>query len=117
MTKQKKMMHDEIQKASGFFDAIMFHSKLAKKEIGIATVYRFLNELEKKGEIHAYMCDNRKIYSLSQKNHVHFTCEHCGKMEHLHPRNIDFLRDAFSGEICHFQINVAGVCKECVRKL
>ncbi len=108
-------MHGELQKMTTFFDAYEFHSRISGKDLhlGIATVYRFLNDIEKKGEIHSYLCENRKIYSLNKNNHIHFTCEECGGKKHLPLKNVHFLKEIVTGEICHFQIDIKGICREC----
>ena len=115
MTKQKKLLHDEINKLSSFFDAYQLHAQIIKKDkrLGLATIYRFLNALENNGEIHSFICDNKKIYSNNKKSHAHFTCEQCGILKHIHIKNADFLNEFVEDEICHFQIELAGICSKC----
>jgi len=114
MTNQKKLLYEQVKSFNSFFDAYEFHTKIAKKnkKISLATVYRFLNNLEKDGNIHHFICDNKKIYSNSTTNHAHFTCEKCGKVKHIKIKNADFLSD-FVDEVCHFQIELTGVCSDC----
>ncbi len=116
-TKQKNIMIQAVQSSKSFFDAAALQQKIhsLNSRIGIATTYRFLKQLEEKGEIHSFLCDKRKIYSLSKQNHVHFSCEHCGKKTHLVLKNVDFLKQEITDEICHFQLDLVGVCKECVK--
>ena len=115
MTKQKQVMHDELAKFSSFFDAYELHEKVAKKnsKIGIATVYRFLNNLEDSGGVHSYLCDNKRIYSFGKKSHIHFTCENCNAKKHIDLKNVDFLKEVVDERICHFQIDLSGLCKNC----
>ncbi len=114
ITKQKKLLKEIVTKLDNFFDAEEVYKRVEKEGVGIATVYRFLKQLEEKEEIHAFICDERKIYSLSQKNHAHFSCEECGKVEHLNLKKVDFLK--VSGKACHFQLDVKGKCKDCLEK-
>lgn len=118
MTKQKQTLYQELRNAKTFFDVNELHRRAAQKDtrIGIATIYRFLKALEEKGEIHSYLCEDRKIYSLSEKNHVHFCCESCGTIRHLDLKKADFLRVAGGEEICHFQVNITGLCSTCRQK-
>ncbi|MEK6839560.1 MAG: transcriptional repressor [Nanoarchaeota archaeon] len=116
ITKQKKILEEALSHFHTFFNAEDFHAHVIKKGIGIATVYRFLNTQEEQGLLHSFMCKNRKIYSLSQKNHIHFRCEHCGKIQHLTHKKLDFLGD-ITGEVCHVQIDIAGVCETCKKRL
>lgn len=114
LTAQKRMLYTEVEKFSSFFDAYELHAKIDKrKNIGLATVYRFLNTLEKHGEIHSFMCNNKKIYSHNKTNHVHFTCEKCKKIKHVTLKNVDFLKEISDHKICHFQIELVGFCDQC----
>jgi len=117
-TKQKELLEGEIKKINHFFTAHELFSKiyLKDKKIGIATIYRYLKYLVNQAKIHSYQCNRRTIYSLHQKNHCHFTCERCGKTEHINIKSIDFMKNNLNGSICHFQINVNGVCKRCLNK-
>lgn len=118
MTKQKRLLHGVVERFSGFFDAQQFAAKAQEQDrkLGMATAYRFLKSLEDQGSIHSFVCDQRKIYSRSSKNHAHFTCEKCGAKNHLTLRKMDFLADLREGDVCHVQVDVVGVCKECRRK-
>src|SRR3989344_4068314 len=115
LTNQKKSISEEITKLNSFFDAQMLYEIIKKKDknIGLATIYRFLNSLEKDGNIHSFVCDNKKIYSNKKTNHAHFRCEKCNKLEHIKVKNVDFL-DLVEYDICHFQIELVGVCKGCI---
>ncbi|MEN9626033.1 MAG: hypothetical protein RL557_361 [archaeon] len=117
-TSQKILLQEEIQKSNSFFNAEELHQKVRKKDktIGIATVYRFLKSLKEKNKIHSYTCNRRIIYSLENKNHCHFVCENCGKTEHIHVSSLDFIKNKMSGIICHFQIDIAGLCEKCREK-
>ena len=118
MTKQKKHLYETVQVFTSFFNAEELYQKCSSKNlnIGIATVYRFLQSMERQGEIHTYLCNNRKIYSLSKKSHIHFTCEQCGKMEHLNITKIDFVHDVIQGKVCHFQVDAMGICQQCIQQ-
>src|SRR3989344_7961913 len=83
MTNQKKILNDEVKRFNSFFDAPTLHKKLRSKNIGLATIYRFLNALEQEGSIHSFTCENRKIYSTDKTSHAHFRCERCGKSKHI----------------------------------
>ena len=117
-TKQKIVLEGEIKKFSSFFTAEDLHEKAKNKDnkIGVATVYRFLKQLKKKNQIHSYLCDRKMIYSFSEENHCHFLCQKCGKITHISIGSIDFLKRNLKGSICHFQVNVEGICDDCKRK-
>ena len=115
-TQQKQLIMAEIITFNSFFNAEELYSKVSKKKprIGIATIYRFLNDLTKNGEIHSFLCNRKTLYSNSKKNHCHFTCERCGERKHLNIKKLDFLNEQVEGELCHFQIDITGVCKKCL---
>ncbi len=117
MTNQKKILYEEIKQFSSFFDAYELHARIVKKNqrIGLATVYRFLNTLESDGEIHSFMCDNKRIYSNNKRSHAHFKCEKCSDIKHIQIKNVDFLHESVNDEICHFQIELSGICSNCKR--
>lgn len=113
MTKQKRIMIESLNKFDNFFDAVDLHNQVSKKmNVGIATIYRFLSDLEKESKIHWYMCKGRKIYSKGRTNHVHFICESCNSSKHVELDKIDFISD-FKTKICHFQLDMFGTCDKC----
>lgn len=118
LTKQKRLLQDTLTQFTSFFDAYELHNIVVKKNpnIGLATIYRFLNALEFAGELHSFLCDNKKIYSLSKTNHAHFKCEKCGIIKHIKIKNLDFLSEFKQEQICHFQIELHGVCEKCREK-
>ena len=114
LTKQKELLYGELEKISSFFDAEELNSRVAG--VGLATTYRFLSSLVQEGKIHSFQCNRKTIYSTNSKNHSHFKCEQCGKVAHLGIKKIDPLQEEVKGKICHFQIDITGICEECVRK-
>ncbi len=117
-TKQKETLEEEIKKKNTFFTAEDFFKDIQKKKrkIGIATIYRFLNEKVKKNELHSYSCNRRTLFSTEKKTHAHFSCEVCKTQKHLEIKNVDFLKNEISGEVCHFQLDITGVCEKCLKK-
>ena len=116
-TKQKEIIQKELNKIKTFFSAEELYDKVKKKDknIGIATIYRFLNELKKNHEIYSYICDRRQIYSQEKKSHCHFTCEETGKVIHFDIDSLDFLKNKLPGTITSFQLEVRGICKKCLK--
>ncbi|MCA9487936.1 MAG: transcriptional repressor [Nanoarchaeota archaeon] len=116
-TKQKEILEKEINKIESFFTAEDLLEKANKidEKIGIATIYRFLKELTKKGELHSYLCNRKKIYSKNKKSHCHFKCKRCGKSSHINIESLDFLKKQIKSPICHFQIDITGTCENCLK--
>jgi Fe2+ or Zn2+ uptake regulation protein len=115
-TLQKKILREELVKFNSFFDGSDLYKKASKRnhKIGVATVYRFLKKLVEAGEIHSYLCEKRTIYSRNKNNHCHFVCKKCGEIKHFQLKHLDFLD--IKGEVCHFQIDVNGICEKCLRE-
>tara|TARA_Y100000310_G_scaffold249360_1_gene255413 strand:- start:234 stop:602 length:369 start_codon:yes stop_codon:yes gene_type:complete len=117
-TNQKRMIEKEIDNLSSFFDVEKLYRQVSKKNkrIGIATVYRFLKKLTEEGKIHSYSCNRKIIYSSNIKSHCHFICENCGNIKHINLKKLDFMQKEVKGNICHFQIDITGVCEKCQTK-
>ena len=117
-TKQKELLEEELNKFSTLFTAEDLLEKAQKRDhkLGIATVYRFLKELRQEHLCHTYQCSGKTIYSRESTHHCHFHCQKCGKEEHFSVENLDFLQKKVPGEICHFQIDAEGICRNCLQK-
>ncbi|HIH11887.1 TPA: transcriptional repressor [Candidatus Woesearchaeota archaeon] len=116
ITKQKKILLDALAECSSFFSVEELQElvKTKNQNMGIATIYRFLKKSEESGKVHSYICNNRKIYSTHTKNHIHFICERCLKIHHIHLAKADFLQKNIPGKSCHFQLNISGICTQCL---
>jgi len=114
-THQKNVMRCEVVNMNSFFSGEDLLNRVRKSDpsIGKATVYRFLKEMKDKKLLHFYNCDRKTLYSKSQKSHCHFICEKCSTTKHIEIKNLDFLKKNMQEEICHFQIDVYGLCSEC----
>ncbi len=117
-TKQKSIIYDEIVRIKTFFSAEDLHNRLQKKpaSLGIATIYRSLNRFVKEGKLCSYVCNRRILYSQHNKNHCHFICENCNKNVYFEIKSIDFLKNKIDGKICHFQVDLSGLCNDCLKK-
>ncbi len=127
-TKQKGLIYDEITKIKTFFSAEDLHNRLHKNKknennnnkkntsLGIATIYRSLNRFVKEGRLCSYVCNRRMLYSQHNRNHCHFICENCNKNVYFEIKSIDFLKNKIDGKICHFQVDLSGLCSDCLKK-
>lgn len=116
ITRQMRLIDEHIKGFNAFFTADELFESVVKTEphIGIATVYRYLNERKNDGMLHTYYCDRRRIYSINENSHCHFICSECGNTEHVKIEKIDFLKKGVEGKVCHFQIDIYGICKKCL---
>jgi Fur family transcriptional regulator, ferric uptake regulator len=115
MTKQKRLIAEELETFDSFFSADDLHRRVNQKDPSVAkaTVYRYLKDLRDSNHLHSYLCDRRLVYSKKHSNHSHFTCQQCGRVVHFDVDSIDFLKGKVPGSICHFLIDVSGICDEC----
>lgn len=114
-TKQKEIIDKQIKEFKTFFTVEDLYEKIKAidKNIGLATIYRFLKTLRKDKKIFFYTCNNKLVYSKENKSHCHFVCEKTGKIIHFNINSLDFLKDKIPGSITSFQIEVKGLCDEC----
>lgn len=117
-TRQKKAIEETIRKTNKFFTAEDIYNKIKKDYagIGIATVYRFLKELQRERIIHAFICDRKSLYSKKEMSHSHFVCEVCGVKRHIEIDRVDFLKKFLDEDLCHVQIELSGICSNCKSK-
>ncbi len=115
-TRQKGLIKKEIDCCNSFFTAEELLERIRKTDskIGLATIYRLLKDMREQRELHSYLCNRKTIYSRDKKSHSHFICQRCNKIIHFDVDSIDFLKKKIQGNICHFQLDVTGVCEECV---
>jgi len=117
-TRQKSIIEEEATKFDSFFTADELFEMVRKRDpnIGIATVYRYLRDTGCNGELHTYYCDRRTIYSINDDSHCHFRCTQCDTVSHISIKKIDFMQKGVKGRICHFQIDIYGICEDCLGK-
>ena len=113
-TRQKQYIQKKLDEIDAFFNAedLLEAAKKENKKIGIATIYRFLNELKKDNLIYSYRCNRRTVFSNQNKSHCHFICENTGKIIHFRIDSLDFLKNKIPGTIKSFQLEVKGTCNE-----
>lgn len=108
-TKQKKVLESVLREIEGFFHAKQLHDKAKKEDenLGIATVYRFLNRKVTNKELFKYICDRKNVFS-KQKTHCHFINEETGEIRHFDIENLTFLDEVLDANISSISIEVKG---------
>ena len=124
-TEQRKELLDYMIKNSKKFvkaDEIEKHLKNKNISVGLTTIYRFLNSLEKQGKVRIELREHTKYYQyISEEcnNHYHLQCKKCGKLIHLHCDEINQLKMHIAKEH-DFEIDsmatIMGICSECNNK-
>lgn len=88
-TDQKEFLIDYLTKNSDKYISVQDIEKYlfqSQKKVGVTTIYRFLNKLEKDGKLRVETKDHTKYYQYISdecKNHFHLKCEKCGKIIHF----------------------------------
>ena len=121
-TEQRKDLLDYMKNNTDRFvnaDDIEKYLKTKKISIGLTTIYRFLNSLEKQGKVRVELKEHTKYYQYILEectNHFHLQCKKCGKIIHLHCDEIEELKMHIIKEH-EFEIDsmatIMGICSEC----
>ena len=123
-TEQRKELLDYMAKNNNKFvkaDDIEKYLKNRNISVGLTTIYRFLNSLEKQGKVRVEYREHTKFYQyISEEcnNHYHLQCKKCGKLIHLHCEEIEELKEHIAKEH-DFEIDsmatIMGICETCNR--
>jgi len=123
-TEQRKELLEFMVKNTNKFvkaDDIEKYLKNRNISVGLTTIYRFLNSLEKQGKVRVEYREHTKFYQyISEEcnNHYHLQCKKCGKLIHLHCEEIEELKEHIAKEH-NFEIDsmatIMGICATCNR--
>lgn len=121
-TEQRKDLLDYMKNNTNKFvkaEDIEKYLKQKQITIGLTTIYRFLNSLEKQGKVRVELKEHTKYYQYIMdecNNHFHLQCKKCGKIVHLHCDEIEELKAHIAKEH-KFEIDsmatIMGICAEC----
>ncbi len=100
-------------------DDIEKHIFKLNKKIGLTTIYRFLNKLEKENKLRIEINNHTKYYQYISdecRNHFHLKCEDCGKIIHFECEEFIKMIDHIETEH-KFSIDskfvIYGLCLDC----
>ena len=120
-TKQNQRVLNLIKTQTTDFSAKSIYEKLGG-EIGLTTIYRFIESLEKDGVILKISQENNTakyqyVQPCEHADHFYLKCEKCGKLEHIDCEKIQGLTEHiakehhFNPHQTHMIIN--GACENC----
>ncbi len=123
-TWQKEAVRDALAGCPDFIAAQQLHSQLRGEgsTIGLATVYRNLNEMVRNNEADTLHTSNgEQLYRLcGQEHHHHLICRDCGKTVEIDAPLESWVdsvaaQHGFS-DVRHI-VDIFGVCPDCQRKV
>lgn len=124
-TKQKEVILKAIKKYDHQFTVKDLYEDL-NQEIGLTTIYRFIDKLFKDGYLNKNVGEDNTTYYLylekcDNENHFYLKCNSCGQMEHVDCECIGELTEhimknhKFKPSREHIIIN--GLCDKCSNKV
>ena len=117
-SKQREAVYRTLYHTDTHPDAAWIYAKTKEAEpsIGVATVYRNLNELVSAGRIKRISVEGGlERFDANISEHGHMVCERCGRIT-------DLDNDAVSvtcsvGGVSRCEITLYGICGECREKI
>ncbi len=103
-------------------DDIYMLMKEEYPDIGIATVYRNLDQLVKMGKVRRLgVPEGSACYELNMEKHYHVRCRNCGRVKDVMidfdvADHIDLNTIASGFEFVDYDIVFEGICRDCIEK-
>ena len=122
-TEQREIIKDYLLKNKDKFinaEEILGYMKKTNQEVGQTTIYRFLNVLEKNGNVRIETKNHTKYYQYVTdecSNHFHLKCKKCGKTIHLHCREFENVNEHIKDEHkfnLDYNTIIYGTCDKCL---
>lgn len=123
-TKQKDIILDKIKSIKEEFTVKELYSKL-NEEIGLTTIYRFIDKLVEDGKVTKIVHSDNSIYyqyleECNHDNHFFLKCKECGTMIHIDCDCIDDLshhiKDEHKFKLDKEHIIINGTCNNCSKE-
>ena len=123
-TKQKDIILDKIKSIKEEFTVKELYSKL-NEEIGLTTIYRFIDKLVEDGTVTKIVHSNNSIYyqyleECNHDNHFYLKCNKCGEMIHIDcdciNEFIDIVKNNHNFYINTKNIIIDGTCNKCYKE-
>lgn len=115
-TSQKKIILDHLKNVTSHPSAESIHRAVKRKlpSISLGTVYRILDNLEKKGEI-LEIPHRIGRYDGNVTPHMHFLCEKCGEISDVFQDCdvVECQKLHNLGQINYYRIYLYGLCNKC----
>ncbi len=121
LTRPKQIIIDYLSAKRQHITAEQLYNTLKENQtrIGIATVYRNLNELAELGVLNRITYVGQPThYEYWHESHAHFYCEHCHSIHDIQvPDNsIDNLKHWQGHYVKEKKIELRGICQRCLKE-
>lgn len=120
MTRQKAAVRSILDELDGFHSAQHIHELLAAKgdRVGLATVYRNLQQLADSGDVDMLRLGDENVYRACERHHHHhILCRECGRTAELEGSEVDdWLRAVTTRHgftMNDHSLELVGVCTSC----
>lgn len=120
-TWQRETVREALRGADGFVSAQALHAALAARgdHVGLATVYRALNDLAGSGEADALQSTSgESLYRACRPgHHHHLICRSCGRAEEIQAEEVEIWARRVAAEHGYREpqhmVDVFGLCADC----
>jgi Fur family ferric uptake transcriptional regulator len=121
-TGQRKIIMDYLVNHENEFvnaEEILEYMKKHKQEVGLTTIYRFLNKLEKENSLRVETRNHTKYYQYvpqEEGNHLFLKCKECGKSLNLDCHEVDEINQHIKDEHkfkLDYNTIIYGTCDNC----
>jgi Fe2+ or Zn2+ uptake regulation protein len=120
MTPQRKLIIEILRNTKSHPDALWIYQNATKEmpRMGLGTVYRTLDQLERDGEIRRIDFKGIAHYDANTKVHPHLLCSKCGKIVDVSDEyKLDMKDFDLKGfKVESINIDIIGICPECQSK-
>jgi len=120
LTKQRKIILEELKSVKTHPDATELYSSVRKKipNISLGTVYRNLEILSQEGKIVKISCVNFSRFDGYTEKHSHFLCKNCQRVYDIEQdTKLNFNQKGFEkktgSKILGVNIEAYGICRDC----
>ena len=120
-TKQRRVMREHLSDSEAFLSAQQLHDQIRDRgdKVGLATVYRTLNDMAEVGEVDAIRySEGETLYrQCGTRHHHHLTCRNCGLTVELAGPAVErwASQSAEEHEFSDVEhvVELFGLCREC----
>lgn len=123
MTKQRRVMFEEIKKTRSHPTADKIYDLVKKKipDISLGTVYRNLDILSKEGLVRKLeLAHTQRRYDGNIENHYHVLCTECGRVDDVISMGTDNIEELLGVksyyQITGHRLKFFGFCPDCKKK-